>query len=226
MVNNEYDAIVIGSGISGGWAAKELTEKGLRTIMLERGRDVAHVRDYPSANKNPWEFQYRGEHSVKMKEDYAILNRTYLLDERTLDFWVNEKENPYVENKRFDWFRGYQVGGRSLTWGRQSYRLSDLDFEANLKDGHGVDWPIRYKDIAPWYSYAEKWAGISGNRDGLDVLPDGEFLPPMDMNIVEKDLAARIRHHYGGKRHFIIGRVANLTVPPSGSRELPVPEQL
>jgi len=216
MKDNIYDAIVIGSGISGGWAAKELTQKGLKTIMLERGRNVEHVKDYPSATKHPWEFPHRGGRTQEMIGDYPVLKRDYPLNEKNLDFWVNEKESPYVEKKRFDWYRGYHVGGRSLTWGRQSYRFSDLDFEANAKDGHGVDWPIRYKDIAPWYSYVEKWAGISGNRDGLNVLPDGEFLPPMEMNIVEKDLAARIKSHYKGKRHFIIGRTANLTAPHEG----------
>ncbi|WP_353128074.1 GMC family oxidoreductase [Parapedobacter pyrenivorans] len=216
MADNVYDAIVIGSGISGGWAAKELTQKGLKTIMLERGRNVEHVKDYPAATKHPWEFPHRGGRTQQMIEDYPVLSRDYPLNEKNLDFWVNEKESPYVEVKRFDWYRGYHVGGRSLMWGRQSYRFSDLDFEANLKDGHGVDWPIRYADIAPWYSYAEKWAGISGNRDGLAVLPDGDFLPPMEMNVVEKDLAARIKTHYGGKRHFIMGRVANLTAPHEG----------
>lgn len=216
MADNVYDAIVIGSGISGGWAAKELTQKGLKTIMLERGRNVEHVKDYPAATKHPWEFPHRGGRTQQMIEDYPVLKRDYPLNEKNLDFWVNEKESPYVEIKRFDWYRGYHVGGRSLMWGRQSYRFGDLDFEANLKDGHGVDWPIRYKDVAPWYSYAEKWAGISGNRDGLDVLPDGDFLPPMEMNVVEKDLAARIKAHYKGTRHFIMGRVANLTVPHEG----------
>ncbi len=216
MADNVYDAIVIGSGISGGWAAKELTQKGLKTIMLERGRNVEHVKDYPAATKHPWEFPHRGGRTQQMIEDYPVLKRDYPLNEKNLDFWVNEKESPYVEEKRFDWYRGYHVGGRSLMWGRQSYRFSDLDFEANAKDGHGVDWPFRYRDIAPWYSYAEKWAGISGNRDGLDVLPDGDFLPPMEMNVVEKDLAARIKSHYNGKRHFIIGRVANLTAAHQG----------
>lgn len=211
-----YDAIVIGSGISGGWAAKELTQKGLKTIMLERGRDVKHVKDYHAATKHPWQFPHRGGRTQQMIEDYPVLKRDYSLNEKNLDFWVNEKESPYTEVKRFDWYRGYQVGGRSLMWGRQSYRWNEMDFEANLKDGYGVDWPIRYKDIAPWYSYVEKWAGISGNRDGLDILPDGEFLPPMAMNVVEKDFADRIRHHFGGKRRFIIGRTANLTAPHEG----------
>jgi choline dehydrogenase-like flavoprotein len=217
MADNVYDAIVIGSGISGGWAAKELTQKGLKTIMLERGRNVEHVKDYPAATKHPWEFPHRGNRTQQMIEDYPVLKRDYPLNEKNLDFWVNEKESPYTEVKRFDWYRGYHVGGRSLMWGRQSYRLAPMDFEANLKDGHGVDWPIRYNDIAPWYSYAEKWAGISGNRDGLDVvLPDGEFLPPMPFNVVEKDLVERVKKHYNGQRHWIMGRTANLTAPHEG----------
>lgn len=215
MADNVYDAIVIGSGISGGWAAKELTQKGLKTIMLERGRNVEHIKDY-HADKDTWEYTHRGGRTKQMEADYPVLKRDYPLNEKNLDFWVNEKENPYVEIKRFDWYRGYHVGGRSLMWGRQSYRLSDYDFEANIKDGHGTDWPIRYADIAPWYSYVEKWSGISGNRDGLDILPDGDFLPPMDFNIVEKDLAARLQQEYGGKRHFIMGRVANITKPHHG----------
>ena len=216
MADNVYDAIVIGSGISGGWAAKELTQKGLKTIMLERGRNVEHVKDYLSPDKHPWEFPHRGGRTQEMIEAYPVLSRDYPLNEKNLDFWVNEKESPYVEVKRFDWYRGYQVVGRSLTWGRQSYRHSDLDFEANLKDGVGVDWPIRYRDIAPWYSYVEQWAGISGSRDGLDVLPDGDFLPPIPLNVVEKDLAARIKTHYKGKRHFIHSRTANISVPHHG----------
>lgn len=213
MAENTYDAIVVGSGISGGWAAKELTEKGLKTIVLERGRNVEHIKDYVNTNKNPWEFPHRGGRTQEMVENYPVLKRDYPLNEMNLDFWVNEKDCPYVEIKRFDWFRGYHVGGRSLTWGRQSYRLGDLDFEANLQDGHGVDWPIRYKDIAPWYSYAEKFAGINGNRDGFPTLPDGDYLPAMEMNCVEKDVAARIKEIYKGQRAFLMGRSANLTAP-------------
>ncbi len=213
MANNTYDAIVIGSGISGGWAAKELTEKGLKTIMLERGRNIEHVKDYVNANKHPWEFPHRGGRTQEMIKNHPVLSRDYPLNEMNEDFWVNEQESPYTEVKRFDWFRGYQVGGRSLMWGRQSYRHGDLDFEANAKEGIAVDWPIRYKDIAPWYSYVERFAGISGNRDGLDVLPDGDFLPAMEMNCVEKDVAARVKAHYKGNRHIIMGRVANITKP-------------
>jgi choline dehydrogenase-like flavoprotein len=213
MSANVYDAIVIGSGISGGWAAKELTEKGLKTIMLERGRNIEHIKDYVNATKAPWEFPHRGGVTQQMISDYPVLKREYTLNESNLDYWVNEKESPYKEVKRFDWFRGYHVGGRSLMWGRQSYRWADLDFEANLKDGIAVDWPIRYKDVAPWYSYVEKFAGISGNRDGLSVLPDGDFMPPMEMNVVEKDVAARVKAYYKESRNMIIGRVANITVP-------------
>jgi choline dehydrogenase-like flavoprotein len=213
MSVNTYDAIVIGSGISGGWAAKELTEKGLKTIVLERGRNIEHIKDYTNANKAPWDYPHRGGRTQQMIADYPVLKRDYPLSETNLDYWVNEKESPYVEVKPFDWFRGYHVGGRSLMWGRQSYRWADIDFEANLKQGIAVDWPIRYKDIAPWYSYAEKFAGISGNRDGLAILPDGDFLPAMEMNIVEKDMAARVKAHYKDMRSVIMGRTANITVP-------------
>ncbi|WP_332732517.1 GMC family oxidoreductase [Flavihumibacter sp.] len=216
MADNTYDAIVIGSGISGGWAAKELTEKGLKTLMLERGRNVEHVKDYVNANKHPWDFPHRGGRTQEMIANYPVLKRDYPLNETNLDFWVSDKDCPYTEIKRFDWFRGYHVGGRSLTWGRQSYRFSDTDFEANLKDGHGVDWPIRYNDIAPWYSYAEKFAGVNGSKENLAILPDGEFLPAMELNCVEKDAAARIKAHFKGERALIIGRSANLTAPING----------
>ncbi len=216
MAENTYDAIVIGSGISGGWAAKELTEKGLKVLMLERGRNIEHIKDYVNANKAPWEFAHRGGKTQKMITDYPVLSREYTLNEQNLDYWASDKESPYTEVKRFDWFRGYHVGGRSLMWGRQSYRWSDFDFEANAKDGHGVDWPIRYKDIEKWYDYVEKFAGISGSRDGLKQLPDGQFLPPMDMTCVEKDVAARIKEHYKGSRAMIIGRTANLTQEHEG----------
>jgi len=208
-----YDAIVIGSGISGGWAAKELCEKGLKVIMLERGRNIEHIKDYVNAKKDPWDFPHRGRKTQQMQKDYPVLNRDYPLNETNLDYWVNEKESPYTEIKRYDWFRGYHVGGRSLMWGRQSYRWSDLDFEANAKDGIAIDWPVRYKDISPWYDYVEQFAGISGNRDGLPQLPDGNFLPAMELNCVEKDISKRINEKYKGARSLIIGRVANITVP-------------
>ena len=217
MSTNTYDAIVIGSGISGGWAAKELTQKGLKTIMLERGKNIEHVKDYVNANKAPWEFEHRGGRTQQMIHDYPVLKRDYPLNETNLDYWVNEKESPYVEIKRFDWFRGYHVGGRSLMWGRQSYRWHDTDFEANAKDGIGTDWPIRYKDLEPWYSYVEGFAGISGNRDGVPILPDGNFMPPMEMNCVEKDVAERFNKFYKEhNRYMIIGRTANITKPLPG----------
>ena len=213
MPENVYDAIVVGSGISGGWAAKELTEKGLKVLMLERGRNIEHVKAYVNANKEPWEFPHRGGRTQQMIKDYPVLKRDYPLNETNLDYWCSDKDNPYTEIKRFDWFRGYHVGGRSLMWGRQSYRLSDLDFEANAKEGIAIDWPLRYKEIAPWYDHVERFAGISGSKEGLPQLPDGQFLPPMEMTCVEKDVAARIRAKYDGKRSMIIGRTANITVP-------------
>src|SRR5690349_13978804 len=216
MADNVYDAIVIGSGIAGGWAAKELTEKGLKVLLLERGMDIEHIKGYTNTNKDPWEFPHRGGRTQQMIKDYPVLRRDYPLNEMNLDWWVNEKDCPYTEVKRFDWFRGYHVGGRSLLWGRQCYRWSDFDFEANAKDGIAIDWPIRYKDIEPWYTYVEKWAGISGNKDGLPQLPDGHFLPPMEMNCVEKDVAARIKDHFKGSILMTIGRTANITVPHNG----------
>lgn len=216
MAENTYDAIVIGSGISGGWAAKELTEKGLKVLMLERGRNIEHVKDYVNANKAPWEFPHRGGKTQEMIADYPVLSREYTLNEQNLDYWASDKDSPYSEVKRFDWFRGYHVGGRSLMWGRQSYRWSDFDFEANAQDGHGVDWPIRYKDLEKWYDYVERFAGISGSKEGLPQLPDGQFLPPMEMTCVEKDVAARIKSHYKGARTMIIGRTANLTQAHEG----------
>jgi choline dehydrogenase-like flavoprotein len=216
VTQNTYDAIVIGSGISGGWAAKELTEKGLKVLMLERGRDIEHVKDYVNATKETWDYPHRGRRTQEMIKEYPVLKRDYPLNETNLDYWASDKDSPYTEVKRFDWFRGYHMGGRSLMWGRQSYRWSDFDFEANLKDKVAVDWPVRYKDIAPWYDYVEKFAGISGSRDGLAQLPDGQFMPAMDMTIVEKDVAARIKDHYKGKRSMIIGRTANITEPLPG----------
>jgi choline dehydrogenase-like flavoprotein len=213
MPEYTYDAIVVGSGISGGWAAKELTEKGLKVLLLERGENIEHIKDYVSTNKAPWEFPHRGGRTQEMIRDYPVLKRDYPLNEMNLNWWVKDKECPYTEVKRFDWYRGYHVGGRSLMWGRQCYRWSDFDFEANAKDGIAIDWPIRYKDIAPWYDYAETFAGISGSKEGLPQLPDGKFMPAMEMNCVEKDVAARIKQNFGGKRNMIIGRTANITVP-------------
>lgn len=216
MNDYTYDAIVVGSGISGGWAAKELTEKGLKVLMLERGQNIEHITGYKSATKAPWEFPHRdGVIQAKIK-DYPMLHKAGGLNESNLDYWVNETENPYTQVQPYNWRRGYHVGGRSLMWGRQSYRWSDFDFEANAKEGIAIDWPVRYKDIAPWYDHAEKFAGISGSIEGLAQLPDGQFLPAMEMNCVEKDVSARIKKQYGGKRAMIIGRTANITVPMQG----------
>lgn len=216
MQNPEYDAIVVGSGISGGWAAKELTEKGLRVLLLERGRNVEHIKDYVNATKAPWQYPHRGGRTKAMEEMYPVLKRDYPLNEKNLSFWVNEKESPYSEVKRFDWFRGYQVGGKSLMWGRQSYRWSEFDFEANDKDGTAIDWPIRYADIAPWYDHVERHAGISGSHEKLPQLPDGQFLPPMPLNTGEELVAGRVKKLFDGRRHIIPGRVANLSQAHNG----------
>ena len=205
-----YDAIVVGSGISGGWAAKELTERGLRVLMLERGKNVEHIKDYGNALKTPWEYPHRGGRTQAMEEAYPVLKRDYPLNEKNLDWWASDKDSPYTEIKRFDWYRGYHVGGRSLLWGRQSYRLGDLDFEANAREGIAIDWPIRYEDLAPWYDHVERHAGISGSREGLSQLPDGQFQPPMALNCVEEIVAGRVASKFSGRR-IIPGRVANLT---------------
>jgi choline dehydrogenase-like flavoprotein len=211
MQSATYDAIVVGSGISGGWAAKELAEKGLKVVLLERGRNVEHVKDYVNATKAPWEYLHRGGRTYAMEQAYPVLKRDYPLNEKNLAFWVDEQESPYTEVKRFDWYRGYQVGGRSLTWGRQSYRWSDFDFEANAKEGIANDWPIRYDELAPWYDHVEKHAGISGSLEGLPQLPDGQFQPGMALNCGEEMIAGRLKGAFGGKRRMIIGRVANAT---------------
>ncbi|HTI61530.1 GMC family oxidoreductase [Mucilaginibacter sp.] len=213
---NTYDAIVIGSGISGGWAAKELTERGLKTIMLERGRNFEHLKDYKSASKGPWEFEHRGRITQEQRKEHKYIARTWGAYEPIIDYWANDKDAPYTEIKPFNWWRAYQLGGRSILWGRQSYRWSDHDFEANLKDGWAIDWPIRYKDIAPWYDHVERFIGVNGSHEGLEQLPDGQFLPAMQLNCVEKDVAERIKKNFKGSRHMIIGRSANLTAPING----------
>ena len=213
MADNTYDAIVVGSGISGGWAAKELCEKGLKVLLLERGGPYRHIEDYKTAPKNLWEFEHRGGTTSEQREKYPVVHRGWAAQEQVMDAWANEEDCPYTEVKPFTWWRSYRFGGRSILWGRQSYRWSPMDFESNAKDGTAIPWPVGYNDIAPWYDHVEKFAGISGSSEGLPQLPDGKFLPPFDLNIVEKDVAVRIKEQFKGQRHLIIGRVANITVP-------------
>ncbi|RAJ06887.1 choline dehydrogenase-like flavoprotein [Chitinophaga skermanii] len=208
---NTYDAIVVGSGVSGGWAAKELTEKGLRVLMLDRGKPLEHVTGYETATKDPWEFEHRGRITQDQRQSHEKLQRDYPYSEHNEKYWINDSKSPYQEEKRFDWYRPDIVGGKSIMWGRQSYRWSDLDFEANAKDGIAVDWPIRYKDLKPWYEYVERFVGISGQAENLPQLPDSIFQPPMEMNCVEKALKAKVESNFGGSRRITMGRVANLT---------------
>jgi len=212
IASNTFDAIVIGSGISGGWSAKELCEHGLKTLVLERGRNVVHKKDYPTAMKSPWEFAHRGRLPLKMVEENPIVSKCYAFDETAQHFFVKDKEHPYVQEKPFDWIRGYQVGGKSLMWARATERWSRFEFEAPARDGFAVDWPIRYDDLAPWYSHVEKFAGISGNKDGIEHLPDGEFQPPWELNCVEKKMQERVNAFYKDRK-MLQGRCANLTQP-------------
>ncbi len=215
-----YDAIVVGSGVSGGWAAKELTEKGLKVAMIDRGRDVKHVVDYTTANSDPWDFKTRGRLDLKTMEEYWAGVRTgYTANEEHRHLFENDKENPYDETRRFDWIRAYHTGGRSLLWGRQSYRWNEKDFTANGEEGVGVDWPIRYKDLEPWYTYVEKFAGISGSKENLSVLPDSSFQPAMELNCVEKEVKKGIESKFAGRK-MIIGRVAHLTNPTEEHKAL------
>lgn len=214
QVQNTYDAIVVGSGISGGWAAKELCESGLKVLVLERGKNVTHP-DYPTDTHHPWQFDHRGELTQEDLDRCHIQVRHYSIGEDNKHFYVNDLENPYTELKRYDWIRGDVVGGRSLLWGRLCYRWSDLDFDANKKDGFGVDWPIRYKDIAPWYDYVEQFIGVSGKSEGIAHLPDGKFQPPMEMNCVEQDFKNKVESKFPGRK-VTIGRTANLTAPVKG----------
>lgn len=209
---NKFDAIVIGSGMSGGWAAKEFCDKGFKTLLLERGRDVKHLKDYPTTNMNPWEFKHRGEVPYEIQKDNPVVSRCYAFREDAMHFFVKDTEHPYVQDKPFDWIRGYQVGGKSIMWARQTQRWSDLDFEGPARDGYAVDWPIRYKDIAEWYSYVEKFVGISGNKDGLPQLPDGEFLPAWELSHVENYFKDFVSKNYKD-RHVIYARCAHLTEP-------------
>ncbi len=211
MANNIYDAIVIGSGISGGWAAKELCEKGLKTLVLERGRDVVHLKDYPTATKNPWDFDHAGKKTIALTKNNPIVSKCYAYNETSEHFFVKDAEHPYIQEKPYDWIRGYQVGGKSLLWARQTQRWSKYDFEGPARDGFG-DWPIRYKDIEQWYTHVELFAGISGNYDKLDTLPDGSFLPAWQMNTVEKQMQTNIMKKFAD-RSVIQGRCAHLTEP-------------
>lgn len=210
--NRTYDAIVIGSGISGGWSAKELCEKGLKTLVLERGRDVQHIKDYPTTNMMPWEFEHRNEMPYQVKAENPIVSKCYAFHEDAAHFFVKDKEHPYIQEKPFDWIRGYQVGGKSLLWARQTQRWSDFDFEGPARDGFAVDWPIRYADLAPWYAYVEKFAGIAGDHDGLPELPDGEFLPGYPLNIVEKYFKEKVQKKFP-ERKVISARCAHLSKP-------------
>jgi choline dehydrogenase-like flavoprotein len=208
---NTYDAIVVGTGISGGWAAKELTEKGLKTLVLERGRMVKHP-EYPTATKDPWDFENAGRPTQEDLRKQGVQARTgYTIQQATKHWFVNDLENPYTEVNRFDWMRGYHVGGRSIMWGRQSYRFSQLDFEANARDGIAIDWPVRYDEMAPWYDYVESYIGVSGQAENLPNLPDGKFLPPMQLNCVELELKKAVKDKLG--RLVTIGRTANMTAP-------------
>jgi choline dehydrogenase-like flavoprotein len=210
--SHQFDAIVIGSGMSGGWAAKELCEAGLKTLVLERGPMVKHG-DYPTAMWNPWDIKHRGQMTLTDNQENPVINRCYAYNEATEHFFVRDTHHPYTQEKPFDWIRGYQVGGKSLLWARQTQRWSNYDFEAPHRDGYAVDWPIRYKDIEPWYSYVEKFVGICGDRDGIDNLPDSEVMPGFALNCVEKDIADKIHSKYDRKRRVIIGRCAHLTEP-------------
>ncbi len=210
----EYDAIVVGSGISGGWAAKELSGKGLKTLMLERGRKLDHIADYPTTNMAPWEFKHRSLDTLETLKKYPVQKNNYAFNEATMHHYVNDIENPYTtpNDKPFYWYRGYHVGGKSLMWARQVYRWSEIDFEANAKDGFGVDWPIRYKDIAPWYDYVERFIGISGQAEGNKMIPDGQFQAPMDLTCVEKHVKEKMEKQWSD-RLLTIGRVAHLMEP-------------
>ena len=209
---NSFDAIVIGSGMSGGWAAKEFCEKGLKTLVIERGKDVVHLKDYPTATKHPWEFPHHLKMPRKVLDENPVVSRCYAFNEATEHFFVKDTDHPYVQEKPYDWIRGYQVGGKSLLWARQTQRWSKYDFEGPARDGFAIDWPIRYDDLAPWYAHVERFAGISGNYDGLDTLPDGEFLPAWEMTCVESEIQQKINSHYKDRK-VVQGRCAHLTKP-------------
>jgi len=208
--SHTFDAIVIGAGMSGGWAAKEFCEKGLKTLLLERGRNVEHIKDYPTTNMQPWEFEHRNQVPYDIQKENPVISRCYAFREDAQHFFVKDTEHPYKQDKPFDWIRGYQVGGRSIMWARQVQRWSEYDFEGPARDGFAVDWPIRYKDLADWYSYVEKFVGVTGNKDGLDILPDGEFLKTWEQNSVETYFQEVVSQNYKD-RHLIYGRCAHIT---------------
>ncbi|MEP6612927.1 MAG: GMC family oxidoreductase [Mucilaginibacter sp.] len=212
MENKTFDAIVVGSGISGGWAAKELCELGVKTLVLERGRNIEHLKDYPTATKNPWDFPHRMQEPKAVLDENPVISKCYAFGEDTQHFFVKDKEHPYIQEKPFDWIRGYQVGGKSITWGRACQRWSNFEFSAPQRYGYAVDWPIRYEDIAPWYSHVERFAGICGGKDGLEALPDGEYLEPFEMSAVEQEIQKKISSHYKD-RFMVRTRWAHLTKP-------------
>lgn len=207
-----FDAIVIGSGISGGWAAKELCDHGLQTLVLERGRNIVHNKDYPTATKAPWEFKHRGQMTKTFLQENPLISKAAGFAEDTAHFFIRDKDHPYIQEKPFDWIRGYQVGGKSLTWGRACQRWSQFEFTAPERYGYGMAWPIGYKDIAPWYSHVEQFIGVCGTRDGIAAMPDGEFLPPFELNCAEAMIQEKIRAHYKD-RHLVHARWAHITEP-------------
>lgn len=209
---NTFDAIVIGSGISGGWAAKELCEQGLKTLVLERGRNIEHLKDYPTMLKEPWDFPHRGQMTKAFMAENPLITKAAGFGEDTAHFFIKDKDHPYVQEKPFDWIRGYQVGGKSIIWGRACQRWSEYEFTSPARLGYGIEWPIRYTDVAPWYAHVEKFIGVCGHKDGIEAMPDGEFLPPLDLNCVEKHLQKKLREHFSD-RHLVQGRWAQLTEP-------------
>jgi len=208
--DHHFDAIVIGAGMSGAWAAKEFSENGFKTLLLERGRDVKHIKDYPTTNMQPWEFPNRGRVPHEVREQNPVISRCYAFREDTTHFFVKDTDHPYEQVKPFDWIRGYQVGGKSIMWARQVQRWSDYDFEGPARDGFAVDWPIRYQDLAPWYSYVERYVGVSGNKDGIATVPDGEFLKAWDLNCVEQYFQQVVKDNFKD-RHVIYGRCAHIS---------------
>ena len=210
-METEFDAIVIGTGISGGWAAKELCEKGLKTLVLERGRMIKHIEDYTTMNDDPWDYKNGDVITQEIKRVQPKQSRTdYVNSESTKHFFVNDLEHPYKEEKPFNWIRGYHVGGRSLLWARHTYRLTDFDFNANLKEGIAIDWPIRYKDIAPWYDYVERYIGVSGKNENLPHFPNGIYLKPMELNCAEEVLQKKVNSSFDD-RIVSNARIAHIT---------------